>query len=213
MDAREHWERVYEEKPENAVSWYRPHLETSLALIEKLAEGRDAAIIDIGGGASTLVDDLLARGYTRLTVLDIAQGALERARKRLGPAAERVRWIAGDVRSIELAESSCDLWHDRAAFHFLTDSGDRHAYIRQVRRAMKPGGVVIVSTFGASGPKKCSGLDVARYEPAVLAREFGSGFRLLSSMNEVHRTPLGAEQEFVYCSFRAEQDRQQAASL
>lgn len=212
MDAREHWERVYWQKPETAVSWYRPHLETSLALIEELACGRDAAIIDIGGGASTLVDDLLARGYTRLTVLDVAPAALEKARKRLGSAAEHVQWITGDIRQIELTESSCDLWHDRAAFHFLNSSDDRLAYIRQAKRAVKPGGVLIVSAFGAAGPKQCSGLDVTRYEPADLAHEFGAEFRLLNSMTEVHRTPLGAEQQFIYCAFRAKRERQQPAS-
>ena len=208
MDSREHWERVYRQKTEYAVSWYRPHLETSLAWIEELAGGRDAAIIDIGGGASTLVDDLLARGYTQLSVLDVAQGALEKARKRLGAAAEQVAWIEGDIRRTELAESSCDVWHDRAAFHFLTDSNDRLTYIRQVRRAVKPGGVVILSTFGTAGPQKCSGLHVARYGPAELVREFGSEFRLLNSLTEMHRTPLGTEQQFLYCSFRIERDRQ-----
>jgi len=212
MDAREYWERVYEEKSENAVSWYRPHLETSLDWIEELAGGRDATIIDAGGGTSTLVDDLLARGYTRLTVLDIAPAALEKARKRLGRAAEQVRWVAGDIRRIELAESSCDLWHDRAMFHFLCGSDDRRAYVRQVKRAMKPDGVVIIGTFGAAGPRKCSSLDVARYEPAGLASELGPGFQLLNSAIELHRTPLGVEQQFVYCAFRAARHRQQPAN-
>ncbi len=205
MDARDHWERIHRQKSDNAVSWYRAHLATSLALIEETVSGRDAAIIDVGGGASTLVDDLLARGYTHLTVLDVAPTALEKARGRLGAAAEQIQWITGDIRQLEFAEASYDLWHDRAAFHFLTDDGDRTTYIRQVQWAVKPGGVVVISTFGAAGPEKCSGLDVVRYEPASMEREFGSGFRLLNSMTEVHRTPLGTEQQFLYCSFRVEQ--------
>src|SRR5450432_3904361 len=179
MDAQSHWENIYGKKAADAVSWYRPHLETSLALIEQAAADCSASIIDVGGGESTLVDDLLARGYESVTVLDISQTAIDGNRKRLGKASERVHWLVTDITDVELEPSAYDVWHDRAVFHFLTASEERLAYVRQVANAVKPGGHVIVSTFGPEGPAKCSGLDVVRYDAKSLHREFGVRFRLL----------------------------------
>ncbi len=199
MNAQDHWERVYTEKAPDAVSWYRPHLEKSLSLIEQCALGKSASIIDVGGGESTLVDDLLARGYENITVLDISQAAFEVSQKRLGVASERVHWLVADITKVELPPSACDVWHDRAVFHFLTDASDRAAYVRQVARAVRRGGHVILSTFGLDGPMKCSGLDVVRYDSESLHNEFGGHFRLLESSKELHETPFGTVQQFLYC--------------
>jgi SAM-dependent methyltransferase len=204
MDAQTHWENVYGKKAPDAVSWYRPHLETSLELIERAAPTHSASIIDIGGGESTLVDDLLARGYQNISVLDISQTAIEVNKKRLGSASEIVRWLVGDITKTELESGAYDLWHDRAVFHFLTASEERVAYVRQVANAIKPGGHVIVSTFGPEGPTKCSGLDVVRYDAESLHKEFGVRFRLLESSKELHRTPFDTIQQFLYCFCRIE---------
>jgi SAM-dependent methyltransferase len=193
---------LHREAPD-AVSWYRAHLETSLALIEQAAAGRPASIID-GGGESTLVDDLLARGYENITVLDISQAAIDANRKRLGKASEGVHWLVADITKAELEPSAYDVWHDRAVFHFLTALNDRVAYVDQVARAVKPGGHVIVSTFGPEGPAKCSGLDVVRYDAESLHRQFGVHFRLLGSSKELHQTPFGTVQQFLYCYCRFE---------
>ncbi|MBY0506704.1 MAG: class I SAM-dependent methyltransferase [Bryobacteraceae bacterium] len=186
------------------MSWYRPHLETSLALIDQAARGRNASVIDVGGGESTLVDDLLSRPALSLTVLDISRKALDKTKNRLGHAATRVEWIAGDVTQAVLPAQAYDIWHDRAVFHFLTSAADRAAYVAQVRRTVRPGGYVIVSAFGPEGPAKCSGLDVVRYDDGQLHGEFGSGFRLLESQREIHMTPWGTPQQFVYCFCRAD---------
>lgn len=204
MDARTHWEKIYTTKAPDQVSWYRPHLETSLALIERSAPDRAASIIDIGGGESTLVDDLLASGFQNITVLDVSQIAIDITRKRLGQAAERVHWLVADITQVELEPRAYDIWHDRAVFHFLTDATQRVAYVRQVARAVKPGGHVIVSTFGPGGPTQCSGLDVVRYDPESLHNEFGARFRLVESLNELHETPFGTTQKFLYCYCRVE---------
>ena len=199
MDVQAHWERIYSQKSADEVSWYRPHLETSLALIAQAASSPSASIIDVGGGESTLVDDLLARGYADITVLDISQTAIDANRERLGKAAERLRWLVADITQVELAPASYELWHDRAVFHFLTEPRDRVAYIRQAARAVKPGGHVIVSAFGLEGPVKCSGLEVVRYDTESLHAEFGARFRLIESSKELHQTPLGTTQQFLYC--------------
>jgi len=199
MDSRQHWDRVYRTKLPTEVSWYAAHLDTSLRLIEATAEERNAAVIDVGGGESTLVDDLLDRGYEHLSVLDLSATALHVAQMRFGERAKRVHWLCGDVTSFRFARHRYDVWHDRAVFHFLTAAADRAAYVRQVMRAVKPGGHVIVATFGPDGPTKCSGLDVMRYGPNALHDEFGVRFRLLEHLTEVHRTPSGATQQFTYC--------------
>lgn len=204
MDAKAHWEKVYNTKAPNQVSWYRPHLETSLALIERAAETHSSSIIDVGGGESTLVDDLLERGFQNITVLDISQVAIAATKKRLGQAAERVHWLAADITQVELEPQAYDVWHDRAVFHFLTTPQERVAYIRQVARSVKHRGYVIVSTFGPEGPTKCSGLDVARYDRDSLHNEFGTSFRLVESSTELHETPFGTKQQFLYCYCRVE---------
>jgi SAM-dependent methyltransferase len=204
MNSQNHWERIYAEKAPDAVSWYRPHLEKSLSLIEQFAPTRSAAIIDVGAGESTLVDDLLARGYENITVLDISQAAINASRSRLGSASERISWLVADITGVNLDVSAYDVWHDRAVFHFLTSGSDRVAYVRQVARAVRRGGHVIVSTFGPDGPAKCSGLDVIRYDADSLHREFGVQFQLLTSSKELHQTPSGTLQQFLYCHCRVE---------
>lgn len=204
MNSRSHWERIYAEKAPDTVSWYRPHLEKSLSLIEQFAPGKSAAIIDVGGGQSTLVDDLLAQGFENTTVLDISQSALDASRRRLGSASERISWRIADITRVELETSAYDVWHDRAVFHFLTAENDRVAYVRQVLRTVRPGGHVIVSTFGPEGPMKCSGLDVVRYDAEALHQEFGRCFQLLESSQELHQTPFGTVQQFLYCHCRVE---------
>ncbi len=202
MDPAFHWEKIYRTKAADAVSWYRPHLERSLALIESAATDRAASIIDVGGGESTLVDDLLGSGYHNLTVLDVSQTALDVTRARLGDAGEGVRWLCADVTLVELPAGSYDVWHDRAVFHFLIEVEQRVAYIRLVERAVRPGGHVIVGGFGPEGPTKCSGLDVKRYDAGSLHGEFGERFRLVEHHEELHETPFGTSQQFVYCYCR-----------
>jgi 2-polyprenyl-3-methyl-5-hydroxy-6-metoxy-1,4-benzoquinol methylase len=203
-DTQSHWEHIYSSKSPDAVSWYRPHLELSLELIQQTARGPAPSIIDVGGGESTLVDDLLKRGYDNVTVLDISQTAIDVTKARLGANADRVRWLAADITETELAPSAYDVWHDRAVFHFLNSMEQRVAYIRQVAKAVKPGGHVIVSTFGPEGPTKCSGLDVVRYDAESLHDQFGVKFRLLESSKELHATPFGTTQQFLYCLCRLE---------
>jgi SAM-dependent methyltransferase len=204
MSSRPHWENVYRTKQPDEVSWYRPHLDTSLALIEAAVPDRDACIIDVGGGASTLVDDLLARGYRNLSVLDLSSAALDISKARLGEGAQSVDWRCGDVRTAQLPANEYDLWHDRAVFHFLTSAEDRAAYVRQIQRSVKPGAHVIVATFGPEGPTKCSGLDVVRYAPDALCGELGPRFRLVQHRTERHETPAGRIQPFTYGHFRLE---------
>jgi ubiquinone/menaquinone biosynthesis C-methylase UbiE len=201
---KEHWDKIYAATPPDRVSWYRPHLEISLSLIERAVSGLSAAIIDVGGGESTLVDDLLRRGYQNVTLLDISQMAIDIAKQRLKENAERVHWIVGDITRIELPANAYDLWHDRAVFHFLTSDQQREAYVRTVARSVKRGGHVIVATFGPEGPTRCSGLDVMRYDAESLHDQFGARFRLVESAKELHRTPFATTQQFVYCFCRVE---------
>ncbi len=203
-NAHEHWEHIYATKAADQVSWYSPHLAASLELIERAAVSHTSAIIDVGGGESTLVDDLLARGYQDITVLDIARTAIGACQARLGKETERVHWMAADITTVELEPSRFDLWHDRAVFHFLTAPHQRAAYIHQVTRAVKLGGHVIIGTFGPEGPKRCSGLDVVRYDADSLHHEFGRRFRLLNSGRQLHNTPFGTIQQFLYCYCRLE---------
>jgi len=202
MDASLHWEKIYTTKAPDAVSWYRSHLERSLGLIESASPDRSARIIDVGGGASTLVDDLVARGYRNLTILDVSQTALDVTKARLGESAKQIDWICADITRAELPAQAFDVWHDRAVFHFLTAEEQRAAYVRLAARAVRPGGHVIVSTFGPEGPLKCSGLEVARYDAESLHHEFGRRFSLIQSSKELHQTPFGTTQQFLYCYCR-----------
>ncbi|MCC7287791.1 MAG: class I SAM-dependent methyltransferase [Burkholderiaceae bacterium] len=201
---KSHWERLYSSKAPDAVSWYAPHLDESLAYIGRAGVAPDAAIVDVGGGEATLVDDLLDAGYRRLTVLDISETALAVCRVRLGERAAGVTWLAADVLTHSFEPRSVDLWHDRAVFHFLTGERERERYVAQVLRALKPGGHAIVGAFGPQGPLQCSGLPVARYSPDALHDAFGARFRLLDHRTTLHTTPWGATQQFVYCYCRLE---------
>jgi len=199
MDARDHWEAVYRTKSITEVSWFQREARVSLDLITRVAPELDSMIVDVGGGASTLVDGLLSRGYKNVTVLDIASAALDAARKRLGPAATNARWVAADALVYPFLPNSVDVWHDRAVFHFLTSPEGRRTYVAQICRAVRPNGRVIVGTFAADGPTKCSGLDVCRYGPQELHDEFGRSFDLIAHVREEHVTPSGARQWFQYC--------------
>lgn len=202
MSSREHWETVYRSKATDAVSWYQPHAVQSLALIQATPVPLDAHILDAGGGASTLVDDLLDAGYTNITVVDLSAAALVAAQTRLSARAAAVTWLAADVTALDLPPQSVDVWHDRAVFHFLTQFEDRRAYIRTLLRTVRPGGHVIVATFAEDGPEKCSGLPVMRYSAGTLHAEFGDAFTLVTHDRETHATPFGTTQEFTYCYCR-----------
>lgn len=204
MDPKAHWERIYRTKRPTQVSWYQPHALRSLDLIRRVSPPPNGAIIDVGGGASTLINDLLDAGYHDLTVLDLSATALAETRTRLGAQAGSVRWIEADILNASLPQGRYSVWHDRAVFHFLTEPADRTSYIAEVRRAVRPGGYVLVATFANDGPTRCSGLEVHRYSPEALHAEFGSPFRLIASEREEHITPSGASQAFVYCLCRVE---------
>lgn len=199
QNQKEHWEKVYQTKQADAVSWFQEHAIRSLEIIRSIGAPIDANIIDVGGGASTLVDDLLNDGFKHVSVLDLSASALAVAHARLGAKGKDVSWIAGDIRDVKLPEQTYDIWHDRAVFHFLTEPADRAAYVRQVMKAVKPGGHVIVATFAPDGPEQCSGLPVARYAPEQLHSEFGPSFELVAHTSESHKTPWGSVQHFVYC--------------
>lgn len=206
MSIREHWDEVYRTKSPDAVSWYRPRLQQSLAWIDGCGLAPGAHIVDVGGGASTLVDDLLARGFERVSVVDISAEALARSKARLGDAASSVRWVVGDATTTLFDDDSVDLWHDRAVFHFLTDADRREAYLAALRRSVRRGGYAIMATFGPNGPDRCSGLPVVRYAPDEIAAALGPGFELVEQASEEHRTPRGAAQAFAYalCRRRSE---------
>ena len=198
MNRDEHWNRVYETKASNAVSWYQATPVRSLGLLDAVGAGPDTAIIDVGGGDSTLVDALLARGHRNVTVLDISPAALDRAAARLGPESGAVRWIAADITAAELPAAAYEIWHDRAVFHFLVDASDRARYRAAVARSLRPGGHVLMSTFATDGPPRCSGLDVVRYDPEDLLQEFGNDYALVSGGHDDHQTPAGRTQRFTW---------------
>ncbi len=203
MDPKAHWQHVYETRAVDAVSWFQPHAGRSLHLIRATGLPATASIIDVGGGASVLADDLLDCGYRAVTVLDISGAALAAAKTRLGARAGLITWIEADVTRAALPERAYDLWHDRAVFHFLTGEAERQAYVSAVRRSVKPGGWVIVATFAEDGPERCSGLPVRRYSPDALHAEFGAPFELVAHEREAHLTPSGAVQSFIYCLCRS----------
>lgn len=202
MKSKEHWENVYSTKATNAVSWFQEHPEESYRLILQTGVPLTASIIDVGGGTSTLVDDLMANGYKDITVLDISAAALTAAKNRLGKWNERVHWLEANITEIVLPIDAYDVWHDRAVFHFLSTVEDRQAYVRAVQRTVKPGGHIIIATFAEDGPFQCSGLPVVRYGAKDLHAEFGESFELVHHEKEAHQTPLGTIQQFVYCYCR-----------
>lgn len=196
-----HWENVYTTKGENEVSWFQEDPEPSLALIDLARLTTESAIVDIGGGASRLVDSLVARGFVNVTVLDLSESALGAAKARLGDRAKNVKWVVADVTTWEPPQTY-HLWHDRAAFHFLTDDAARSAYVDRLKRALKPSGHVIIGTFALSGPERCSGLPVIRYDAASLAATLGPEFELIDTRPHQHVTPWGATQQFQFSTFR-----------
>jgi trans-aconitate methyltransferase len=198
-----HWENVYTGKGEDQVSWFQETPALSLELIGLAGAGRDCGIIDIGGGASRLADHLLARGHADVTVLDLSDAALAAARTRIGEAASRVKWIAADVTRWQPSRSY-DVWHDRAAFHFLNLAEDQQAYVERLSRALRPGGHAIIGTFAPDGPERCSGLAVSRYDAQRLGATLGSGFALVDTRRHEHTTPWGAAQKFQFSTFRRE---------
>jgi SAM-dependent methyltransferase len=202
MSQREHWQAVYRTKRASEVSWYQPEATVSLELIRRVAPDFDAPIIDVGGGASTLVDGLLDAGYRQVTVLDIAGASLALARNRLGKRAGDVAWAEANILTAVLPWAGYAVWHDRAVFHFLTDPDDRARYVAKTRESVRPGGHVIVASFAPDGPTQCSGLEVVRYSADTMHAQFGEGFRLLDSVREEHHTPSGTTQAFVYCLCR-----------
>jgi SAM-dependent methyltransferase len=195
-----HWETVYATKRDTEVSWFQDIPAPSLELIDLARPTSQSAIVDIGGGASHLVDHLVARGFDHVTVLDLSEAALAAAKTRIGDNAN-VRWVVADVTNWNPAQAY-DIWHDRAAFHFLTERGDRAAYVTRLKQALKPGGHAVIGTFALDGPERCSGLAVQRYDAASLAAELGTGFTLVDARRHEHSTPWGAIQRFQFCVFR-----------
>jgi SAM-dependent methyltransferase len=196
-----HWENVYRTKGEREVSWFQETPLTSLELIRSTGVTRQSAIVDIGGGASRLVDALVDEGYEAVTVLDLSESALAAAKARLGPTAAGVTWIVADAVKWKPLQRY-DVWHDRAAFHFLTDAGDRTAYVGCLRDALRPGGHAIIATFALDGPERCSGLPVIRYDAASLGKVLGSAFDLVQTLRHDHHTPMGSTQRFQFSVFR-----------
>lgn len=199
---RAHWEGLYETRAPDEVSWYQASPALSIRLIQAVTGGDlSQRILDVGGGASLLIDHLLELGYRSAGVLDIAAGALKEVRDRLGALAESVEWFEADVTGFD-SPHKWDVWHDRAVFHFLTEPEDRRRYLRKLLDGVNSGGHAIIATFGPDGPLKCSGLDTVRYSPQALAGELGPGLALVEATEELHTTPSGATQAFVYCVFR-----------
>lgn len=200
--AEEHWNRLYRGKPAAELSWYESHAGRSLRAIQEAGVPAGAPILDIGGGASVLVDDLLMQGYTDVTVLDLAPAALDQSRDRLGPAAERVTWIAADVTAFHPTRRYA-VWHDRAALHFLVRPREQEQYVAVLRSALASRGHVILATFGPGGPTRCSGLPVQRYSAERLSALLGPGFELRGSVLEDHHTPAGMAQRFLHTRWQA----------
>jgi SAM-dependent methyltransferase len=196
----QHWEKIHATKGD-AVSWYQPTSTESVRIIRACGLAPGASVLDVGAGASVLVDELLEAGY-RPTLLEIAEAAFLRVKDRLGARAAEVRFILGDITETELPEAAYDLWHDRAVFHFLTEPGQREAYVRALKRALKPGGFVVLAGFALDGPTTCSGLPVCRYDAQGHAEQLGEGFELVESSRELHATPSGATQSFQYTRLR-----------
>lgn len=200
VDREAHWQNVYSTKGEKEVSWFQEKPSKSLELIARCGADPDSAIIDVGGGASRLVDELLKAEYRNVTILDLSEAALATSRERIGSRSEEVKWISGDATTWQPSEQY-DIWHDRAAFHFLTEAQDRQDYLARLKSALRHGGKFIIGTFALDGPERCSGLPVQRYDANGLAAVLGPDFRLLSHELEEHRTPWGALQMFQFSSF------------
>src|SRR5579872_7043981 len=198
---QQHWENIYQNHQLTQVSWYEPIPETSLSIIKRFNLPMDAAIIDIGGGDSLLVDYLLLMGYTNITVLDISAKEIERAQARLGEKAQMVTWLVQDVLDFTTTQQY-DLWHDRAAFHFFTDINEQERYLDSVHQYLKPNGYLVLSTFSTEGPETCSGLPVQQYSENSLSKLFNKYFEKIRCFTKMHITPFHTVQSFVFCSFQ-----------
>lgn len=198
VDPQTHWQNIYRTKSADSVSWYRPHLDVSLELLSEAGLSAASRVIDVGGGASTLVDDLLDRGLRDVSVLDLSEEALAVARRRLGEPAKLVKWCSGSVLDIALPAGGFDLWHDRAVLHFLTDMSDATRYVQIAANALAVGGHAVIAGFAPQGPERCSGLPVVRRSAEDVAALFAPAFELVQKRTERHRTPAGAEQLFAY---------------
>lgn len=206
MQTRQHWDHLYASRPTSELSWFQAHDEVSLRLIRATGVPASEPLIDVGGGSSTLVDDLLAAGFSRVAVLDLSPEALAAAQRRLGASAARVQWIEADITQVALPRDAYAIWHDRAVFHFLTSYQERQAYVAAAKRALRPGGHLIIATFAEDGPERCSGLPAMRYSADALVAEFGAPFVLVHAEQSEHRTPAGTVQKFIYCDLRKEHD-------
>lgn len=204
FDRKSHWEKIYQTKEFKDVSWYQPIPETSLAFIKEANLPKEAKIIDIGGGDSFLVDHLLELGYQNITVLDISEAAIDRAKARLGAAAGQVKWIVSDVVEFEPIETF-DFWHDRAAFHFLSAQSEIEAYILKANKALNSAGLMLIGTFSEDGPTKCSGITIKQYSEDSMTKLFLTFFNRINCRHEIHQTPTGAAQKFTFCSFKKKQ--------
>ncbi len=201
FDRKNHWENIYQTKQLSEVSWYQPTPQTSLRFFEKFNLPKQAKIIDVGGGDSLLVDHLLDRGYVDITVLDISESALERARSRLGDRAANVKWIVADAATF-VPEEQYDFWHDRAAFHFLTQELEIENYINTVQKSIKPSGILVIGTFSEQGPKKCSGIEIKQYSETSMTDRLKPFFEKIECISVEHKTPFDTIQQFIFCSFR-----------
>ena len=201
FDRKKHWETIYQTKELKDVSWYQPTPETSLNFLEEFKVPKTAKIIDVGGGDSFLVDHLLKLGYQDITVLDISESAIDKAKKRLGDQANNVKWIVADAATFQPTEKY-DFWHDRAAFHFLTDEHDISNYLETAQQAINPLGVLVIGTFSEQGPTKCSGIEIKQYSEATMTEELHSFFEKVRCKTVDHQTPSDKIQNFVFCSFR-----------
>lgn len=201
FDRKRHWEQIYRTKPIHEASWYQPAPETSLAFFRQFNLPPNAKIIDVGGGDSLLVDCLLEQGYQDITVLDISEAAIERAKKRLGDTGGKVKWIVADAAHFQPTEQY-DFWHDRAAFHFLTDEQEIARYLQTAREWIRPSGVLVIGTFSEQGPKKCSGIEIRQYSEDSMTELLQEFFEKVICITVDHVTPSEAVQEFVFCSFR-----------
>ncbi|MCE2742184.1 MAG: class I SAM-dependent methyltransferase [Fluviicola sp.] len=201
QERKKHWENIYQTKQLNEVSWYQPVPQTSLDLISKYVKSFDAKIIDIGGGDSFLVDHLIKLGYTNISVLDISEAAIERAKIRLGENANKVSWIVSDISKFEPTEKY-DFWHDRAAFHFLTNKEEIQSYVQLVQASINSNGILSIGTFSENGPLKCSGIEITQYTEDSLSNLFTNGFEKIESFLVDHPTPFDTVQNFVFGVFR-----------
>lgn len=198
---KDHWEAIYRNKRLQEVSWYQSIPETSLNFFKAYTIPKEAPILDIGGGDSLLVDYLLEMGYKNITVLDISDSAINRAKSRLGESAKRVEWIISDIVDFQ-PQHSYDVWHDRAAFHFLTEENEINTYLKLVEKWLRPNGYLFIGAFSVQGPKKCSGLEIQQYSENTLTQKFNKGFKQMDCFTHVHHTPFNTQQEFLYCSFQ-----------